>query len=70
MSPVRVFNLKGKQYVAPATACEYLSCTEEILRKHVALGRVKAFKYKNADYIDLDSVEKFLLKRQAMGRVG
>ena len=64
MSMVGVYKLKDKEYINRKKACEYLGCTEEILNKHIAAGKISIFYYRKAIYIKLDSVENFLLNRQ------
>lgn len=59
-----VYNLKGKQYVKPRKAQEYLNCTNTVLGIFIKKGMLKTYIHRNIQFVDLDSIETMLRNRQ------
>lgn len=57
----------GKRYVSLQVGAEYASCSEKTLRRHIASGKLRGFRFGRLIRIDLDELDALLQPIPAAG---
>lgn len=59
-----IYTLKGKQYVKPRKARDYLNCSQSVLGAFIKKGSLRIYVHRNIQFVELDSIEQVLRQRQ------